>query len=98
MGSMCPAAWAKEVSQAAFLPSRIAFFSCSVSCLNASMSFMMLSLLFSLLHYSTSTQPRSQDSPPLATTLISSHLSPPPHNYQEQELHKLQNSLFSLNF
>merc|ERR1719365_109624 len=39
IGSMLPVACAREVSQAAFLPSRMAFFRCSASCRSCSSSF-----------------------------------------------------------
>ena len=40
MGSMVPVAWARVVSQAAFLPSLMAFLRCSASWRNCSSSFM----------------------------------------------------------
>ena len=41
MGSMLPVAWARLVSQAAFLPSLMAFLRCSASCRSCSSSFMV---------------------------------------------------------
>jgi hypothetical protein len=48
MGSMVPVAWARVVSQAAFLPSLMAFLRCSASWRSCSNSFMVASLLLIL--------------------------------------------------